>query len=70
MSPSTNPRRLLLGSCADSWGVWFPDDQLQTPWSRFLDELADVGYQYLELGPYGYLPTDPGELRDEVGKRG
>jgi sugar phosphate isomerase/epimerase len=29
-----------------------------------------VGYQYLELGLYGYLPTDPGRLRDEVGKRG
>jgi sugar phosphate isomerase/epimerase len=70
MSPSTNARRLLLGSCPDSWGVWFPDDPLQTPWSRFLDELADVGYQYLELGLYGYLPTDPGRLRDEVGKRG
>jgi inosose dehydratase len=70
MSPSATARRLLLGSCPDSWGVWFPDDPLQTPWSRFLDELADVGYRYLELGPYGYLPTDPGQLSDEAGKRG
>jgi len=63
-------RRLKLGSCPDSWGVWFANDPLQTPWERFLDELADVGYRYLELGPYGYLPTDPEQLRDEVGKRG
>jgi inosose dehydratase len=63
-------RRLKLGSCPDSWGVWFANDPLQTPWERFLDELADVGYQYLELGPYGYLPTDPAQLRDEVGRRG
>jgi len=70
MSPSANDRRLLLGSCPDSWGVWFPDDPLQTPWHRFLDELADVGYRYLELGPYGYLPTDPARLSDEVAKRG
>jgi inosose dehydratase len=63
-------RRLKLGSCPDSWGVWFANDPRQTPWERFLDELADVGYQYLELGPYGYLPTDPVQLRDEVGKRG
>src|SRR6266567_1928108 len=66
---SNAPRRLMLGSCPDSWGVWFADDPLQTPWDRFLDELAEVGYQYLELGPYGYLPTDPKQLQDEVAKR-
>jgi inosose dehydratase len=62
--------RLRLGSCPDSWGVWFPDDPSQTPWHRFLDELAGAGYGWLELGPYGYLPTDPGRLREEVGRRG
>jgi inosose dehydratase len=62
--------RLRLGSCPDSWGVWFADDPGQTPWHRFLDELAEAGYRWVELGPYGYLPTDPGRLRDEVGRRG
>lgn len=66
----TTPRRLLLGSCPDSWGVWFADDPKQTPWDRFLDELAGVGYEWLELGPYGYLPTDPARLRDELDSRG
>ena len=66
--PSTG-NRLLLGSCPDSWGVWFADDPKQTPWERFLDELARVGYQWLELGPYGYLPTDPAQLSDELEKR-
>jgi inosose dehydratase len=50
--------------------VWFADDPAQTPWQRFLDELAEAGYRWLELGPYGYLPTDPGRLRDEVDRRG
>jgi inosose dehydratase len=62
--------RLRLGSCPDSWGVWFADDPAQTPWQRFLDELAEAGYRWLELGPYGYLPTDPARLREEVGRRG
>ena len=62
--------RLRLGSCPDSWGVWFADDPKQTPWHRFLDELAEAGYRWLELGPYGYLPTDPARLRDEVDRRG
>ena len=51
-------------------GSWFADDPLQTPWHRFLDEVAEVGYEWLELGPYGYLPTDPARLADELGNRG
>jgi inosose dehydratase len=62
--------RLALGTCPDSWGVWFADDPLQTPWQRFLDEVAEVGYEWLELGPYGYLPTDPARLAEEVSRRG
>src|SRR4029453_146984 len=62
--------RLRLGSCPDSWGIWFADDPAQTPWRRFLDELAEAGYGWLELGPYGYLPADPAELRDEVDRPG
>jgi inosose dehydratase len=61
---------LRLGSCPDSWGVWYADDPRQPPWPRFLDELAAVGYEWLELGPYGYLPTDPARLADELAGRG
>jgi inosose dehydratase len=50
--------------------VWFADDPEQTPWQRVLDELAEAGYRWLELGPYGYLPTDPARLREEVDRRG
>ncbi len=68
---ATSPplRTLRLGSCPDSWGVWFADDPRQTPWQRFLDELAGVGYEWLELGPYGYLPTDPARLVEELAQR-
>ncbi|MEV6578413.1 sugar phosphate isomerase/epimerase [Streptomyces sp. NPDC051582] len=62
--------RIRIGSAPDSWGVWFPDDPLQTPWERFLDEVADSGYEWIELGPYGYLPTDPARLTDETAERG
>jgi inosose dehydratase len=50
--------------------VWFPDDGRQTPWTRFLDEIARAGYEWLELGPYGYLPTDVQTLRAELDMRG
>lgn len=60
---------IRVGTAPDSWGVWFPDDDRQVPWPRFLDEVAGAGYHWIELGPYGYLPTDPGRLRDELGQR-
>jgi inosose dehydratase len=62
--------RVTLGSAPDSWGVWFADDPKQTPWPRFLDEIAEAGYEWTELGPYGYLPQDPDTLRAELAKRG
>ncbi|MET7318002.1 2-keto-myo-inositol dehydratase, partial [Streptomyces thermoviolaceus] len=61
--------RIRVGSAPDSWGVWFPDDPQQVPWHRFLDEVAEAGYSWIELGPYGYLPTDPARLTGELDKR-
>jgi inosose dehydratase len=62
--------RIRVGSAPDSWGVWFPDDGRQVTWERFLDEVAQAGYSWIELGPYGYLPTDPARLDDELARRG
>lgn len=67
---TTLARRIRIGSAPDSWGVWFPDDPQQVPWRRFLDEVAEAGYEWIELGPYGYLPTDPVVLGEETGRRG
>lgn len=59
-----------IGTAPDSWGVWYPNDPQQPPWERFLNEARDAGYEWIELGPYGYLPTDPNQLADELGSRG
>ena len=50
--------------------MWFPEDHQQTPWHRFLDELVAAGYEWLELGPFGYLPTDPDVLKAVIDRRG
>lgn len=60
---------MRIGSAPDSWGVWFPEDAAQPPWSRFLDEVAEAGYRWIELGPYGYLPTSTSELERELSRR-
>lgn len=61
--------KLIIGTAPDSWGVWFADDPKQTPWERFLDEVAESGYKWIELGPYGYLPNDPSRLAEELKAR-
>jgi inosose dehydratase len=61
--------QIRVGTAPDSWGVWFPDDPKQVPWERFLDEVHAAGYHWIELGPFGYLPTDPNQLSDELAKR-
>ena len=62
--------RLTLGTAPDSWGVWFPQDDHQVGWKRYLDEIGQAGYSWTELGPSGFLPQDPAQLRDELDSRG
>jgi inosose dehydratase len=50
--------------------VWFPSDERQTPWTRFLDEVVAAGYAAIELGPFGYLPTLPERVAEELSRRG
>lgn len=56
--------QIRVGSAPDSWGVWFANDPNQVPWQQFLDEVQEAGYHWIELGPFGYLPTDPNQLAD------
>ncbi|HET9650463.1 MAG TPA: TIM barrel protein [Microlunatus sp.] len=58
--------KITIGTAPDSWGVWFPSDPAQLPAGQFLREVAEAGYRAIELGPYGYLPTDHQELRDAL----
>lgn len=54
-----------------SWGVWYADGGPSgTAWETFLDQAAEAGYKALEMGPDGYLPTDVGQLDEELAKRG
>lgn len=71
---SRNPEKpydkLTVGIAPDSWGVWFPEDDKQVGWQTFLDEVAEAGYEVIETGPFGFLPTDPEVLQAECAKRG
>ncbi|GAA1990712.1 sugar phosphate isomerase/epimerase [Amycolatopsis minnesotensis] len=64
-------RRIRVAAAPISWGV------CEVPgWGRVLDastvlaEMAELGITATELGPPGYLPRDPAELRELLGHHG
>ena len=61
---------MLIGNAPVSWGVFEVESGgSQLPWPLVLDQIASTGYEGTELGPYGYLPTDPVALGEELGRR-
>ena len=53
-----------------SWGIMeHVEYPVEYPYGRVLDEIAGAGYSGTELGPYGFLPSDPARLRRELEKR-
>ena len=62
--------KVKIATAPCSWGVWYADGTPSgTPYDVFLDQTAEAGYQALELGPDGYLPTDEAQLREELNRR-
>lgn len=61
---------ITIGTAPDSWGVWFPSDPEQVPPEVFLREVAEAGYEWIELGPYGYLPSDAAKLSEQLDEYG
>jgi len=54
-----------------TWGVTGSSETSpQMDRERVLQEMAEVGLSATELGPDGFLPSDPDELRDFVSARG
>ncbi len=63
-------KELLVGNAPCSWGTLEHQDQSQAiPSTQMLDELVETGYTGTELGDWGYMPTDPVLLSEELAKR-
>lgn len=67
--PYSADRLGRLGINPDAFGVWEPDAAGNLPWTDFLDSAASAGFELIELGPYGYLPTDAAQLADALAAR-
>jgi inosose dehydratase len=64
---------LRLANAPCSWGILefeAAGSAVQAGYRQVLDEIRETGYAGTELGDWGFMPTDPGRLHDEIGKRG
>jgi inosose dehydratase len=69
-TPARDLGRKLAGAPI-SWGVCeIPGWGRMLPPERVLAEMASLGLTATEMGPVGYLPTDPDEIRALLGKHG
>ena len=67
---TTLSSRFKFASAPDSWGVLdYPGPSWEQSYQIMLDEMAVAGYAGTELGPYGFLPTDPQLLASELAQR-
>lgn len=62
--------RIKIGTAPVSWGIMEVEGwNGQAPYAKVLDEMAEAGYDGTELGPYGYLPSEPERLIAELSSR-
>lgn len=61
---------IRIANAPCSWGVLeFDLPGKALGYSQVLDEIQGTGYAGTELGDWGFMPTDPAKLRDEIKKR-
>jgi inosose dehydratase len=62
---------IRIANAPCSWGALEFDLAAPAPgYAEVLDEMAATGYAGTELGDFGFMPTDPGQLRGELVRRG
>ncbi|MCY4061610.1 MAG: TIM barrel protein [Chloroflexi bacterium] len=61
---------LQVANAPCSWGIIENIEGERYDYARVLDEIAASGYAGTELGDWGFMPTDPAELRGELDRRG
>ena len=70
MSAPDRPVAAEAGHRARFVGCVVPRGRHQVGWQQYLDEVPEAGYVWTELGPQGFLPQDPEQLKDELDRRG
>src|SRR5712671_481151 len=61
--------QIRVGNAPVSWGVIENVEGERGGYARVLDEMHETGFAGTELGDWGFLPTDPAVLRQELAAR-
>src|SRR3989440_2529578 len=61
--------QIRVGNAPVSWGVIENVEGERGGYARVLDEMHETRYQGTELGDWGFMPTDPDKLRQELEAR-
>src|SRR5579859_3806639 len=61
--------QIRVGNAPCSWGVIENVEGERGAYARVLDEMQETGYLGTELGDWGFMPTDPILLRQELAAR-
>ena len=61
---------IRIATAPVSWGILEIEGWTwRKTYTEVLDEMVQAGYSGTELGPHGFLPTNPSELKRELGQR-
>ncbi len=61
---------IRVGNAPCSWGILeFERQAVAAPYGTVLDEIRATGYAGTELGDWGFMPTEPATLREELATR-
>jgi len=61
--------QIRVGNAPVSWGVIENVEGERGGYARVLDEMHETGFAGTELGDWGFMPTDPTVLRQELAAR-
>lgn len=61
--------QIFVGNAPCSWGVIENVEGSRGGYAQVIDEMQATGYVGTELGDWGFMPTDPEELRAELAAR-
>lgn len=64
---------IRIANAPCSWGALefdLEEKSEELGYEQVLDEIKETGYEGTELGDWGFMPTDPTQLKTEIEKRG
>lgn len=65
-----NQTHIHIANAPCSWGALeFDIEGTVQGYAKVLDEIRDTGYEGTELGDWGFMPTEPAYLRQEIAAR-